>query len=56
MMKDLVTFYKYGGKQLYYFNTNYLTNEDESSDEFDKSREDFATQEEYDDYCERCVL
>ena len=21
MMKDLVTFYKYGGKQLYYFNT-----------------------------------
>jgi ribonucleoside-diphosphate reductase alpha chain len=56
MMKDLVTFYKYGGKQLYYFNTNDLTNEDESSDEFDKSREDFATQEEYDDYCESCVL
>lgn len=55
MMKDLVTFYKYGGKQLYYFNTNDLTNEDEST-ELDKTREDFATQQEYDDYCESCVL
>jgi len=54
MMKDLVTFYKYGGKQLYYFNTNDLATEDEST--LDKSREDFNTQEEYDDYCESCVL
>ena len=54
MMKDLVTFYKYGGKQLYYFNTNDMATEDESTQ--DKSREDFNTQEEYDDYCESCVL
>ena len=54
MMKDLVTFYKYGGKQLYYFNTNDMATEDESTQ--DMSREDFATQEEYDDYCESCVL
>jgi ribonucleoside-diphosphate reductase alpha chain len=30
MLKDLITFYKYGGKQLYYFNTN-----DQSGDEDD---------------------
>ncbi len=52
MIKDMVTFYKYGGKQLYYFNTNDLTNEDEST----KNREDFKSQQEYDDYCESCVL
>jgi ribonucleoside-diphosphate reductase alpha chain len=55
MMKDLVTFYKYGGKQLYYFNTNDMATEDESSQE-DYTREDFDTQQEYDDYCESCVL
>ena len=22
MLKDIISFYKYGGKQLYYFNTN----------------------------------
>jgi len=52
MMKDLITFYKYGGKQLYYFNTNDLTNEDESQ----LGREDFSSDKEYDDYCESCVL
>lgn len=31
MIKDLITFYKYGGKQLYYFNTNDLAG-DESDD------------------------
>ena len=54
MMKDLVTFYKYGGKQLYYFNTNDMATEDESSQDY--TREDFDTQQEYDDYCESCVL
>jgi ribonucleoside-diphosphate reductase alpha chain len=52
MMKDLITFYKYGGKQLYYFNTNDMATEDEST----MGREEFDTQEEYDDYCESCVL
>jgi len=31
MIKDLITFYKYGGKQLYYFNTNDMAG-DESDD------------------------
>ena len=31
-----------------------MATEDESTQ--DMSREDFATQEEYDDYCESCVL
>ena len=55
MMKDLVTFYKYGGKQLYYFNTNDGANEDESST-MDYERKDFASDQEYEDYCESCVL
>ena len=29
MLKDLITFYKYGGKQLYYFNTNDMAGEEE---------------------------
>ena len=41
----------------YYFNTydgqGELKVEDE---EQEKTREDFDTQEEYDDYCESCVL
>jgi ribonucleoside-diphosphate reductase alpha chain len=28
MLKDLITFYKYGGKQLYYFNTNDMAGDD----------------------------
>jgi ribonucleoside-diphosphate reductase alpha chain len=28
MIKDLITFYKYGGKQLYYFNTNDMAGDD----------------------------
>ena len=57
MLQHLLMFYKYGGKQLYYFNTydgqGELKVEDE---EQEKTREDFNTQEEYDDYCESCVL
>jgi ribonucleoside-diphosphate reductase alpha chain len=52
MMKDLITFYKYGGKQLYYFNTNDLANEDESTME----RGDFDTDAEYEEYCDSCTL
>jgi ribonucleoside-diphosphate reductase alpha chain len=55
MMKDLITFYKYGGKQLYYFNTHDMASEDES-DTMDYERKDFASDQEYDDYCESCVL
>lgn len=32
MLKDLITFYKYGGKQLYYFNTNDMAGEEEDCD------------------------
>jgi hypothetical protein len=39
---------------LYYFNTNDMATEDESSQDY--TREDFDTQQEYDDYCESCVL
>ena len=58
MLQHLLMFYKYGGKQLYYFNTydgqGELKVEDEEEEK--KTREDFNTQEEYDDYCESCVL
>jgi ribonucleoside-diphosphate reductase alpha chain len=52
MLKDLITFYKYGGKQLYYFNTHDMTFADESELE----RENFDTDAEYEEYCESCVL
>ena len=32
MLKDLITFYKYGGKQLYYFNTNDQAGDEEDCD------------------------
>jgi len=32
MLKDLITFYKYGGKQLYYFNTNDMSGEESEED------------------------
>ena len=33
MIKDLITFYKYGGKQLYYFNTNDMAGDETDSDD-----------------------
>tara|TARA_Y100000031_G_C8043561_1_gene302848 strand:- start:193 stop:699 length:507 start_codon:yes stop_codon:yes gene_type:complete len=51
MLKDLITFYKYGGKQLYYFNTH-----DMAGDETELEREDFETKEAYEEYCENCSL
>ena len=58
MIQDLLMFYKYGGKQLYYFNTFDGQGEidvDVSGAE-DKTREDFETDADYDDYCESCVI
>ena len=58
MIQDMLMFYKYGGKQLYYFNTFDGQGEidiNKMNDE-NKNREDFDTQEEYDEYCESCVL
>jgi len=52
MLTDLITFYKYGGKQLYYFNTN-----DQAGDADEElTREDFGTEQEYEEYCESCSL
>ena len=61
MIEHLLLFYKYGGKQLYYFNTFDgqgeidVNNEVGAEDEL-KTREDFETDAEYDDYCESCVI
>ena len=52
MMKDLITFYKYGGKQLYYFNTNDMATEDEST----MGAEFNGTDDEYEEYCDSCAI
>ena len=56
MLQHLVMFYKYGGKQLYYFNTYDGQGEIEFKNKPLKGREDFETDEQYDDYCESCVI
>ena len=57
MLQHLVMFYKYGGKQLYYFNTFDGQGEiDVHQEDEKKTREDFETDEQYDDYCESCVI
>jgi len=57
MLQHLIMFYKYGGKQLYYFNTFDGQGEiDVHKDDEEKTREDFETEAEYDDYCESCVI
>lgn len=57
MIQHLLMFYKYGGKQLYYFNTFDGQGEiDISKLDNEKSIDDFNTEEEYDEYCESCVL
>ena len=51
MIQDLLMFYKYGGKQLYYFNTF------DGQGEIDISKLDELPQEEIDDAdCDSCVL
>jgi len=59
MLQHLVMFYKYGGKQLYYFNTF----DGQGEIDFDKKnkeellgRDSFGSDGEYDDYCESCVI
>ena len=58
MLQHLLMFYKYGGKQLYYFNTFDGQGEIDVDKDMnnDKSRQDFDTEEEYEEYCESCVL
>ena len=57
MLQHLIMFYKYGGKQLYYFNTFDGQGEiDVHQEDEKKTREDFETDEQYDDYCESCVI
>lgn len=59
MIQDLLMFYKYGGKQLYYFNTfdgqgEIDVNIEETEEK--KTRDEFNSDAEYDEYCESCVI
>ena len=62
MARDLLTTYKMGWKTSYYQNTYDGKNDDEPShgiggpDQDMKTRNEFNTQEEYDDYCEACAI
>ena len=62
MARDLLTTYKMGWKTSYYQNTYDGKNDDEPShgiggpDQDMKTRQEFNTQEEYDDYCEACAI
>jgi len=52
MIKHLVMFYKYGGKQLYYLNTH-----DGAGEYKDDEPEDFLEETNYDDdACDSCVI
>jgi len=53
MIKHLIMFYKYGGKQLYYFNT--FDGSGEYKDETDYS-EEIITDSNDDDACDSCVI
>lgn len=52
MIKDLVNFYKYGGKQLYYFNTNDQSEEENNKEELSINNEEDLIEEE----CDSCVI
>ena len=59
MLQHLIMFYKYGGKQLYYFNTF----DGQGEIDFDKKnkeellgRDNFSSDEEYEDYCDSCTI
>ena len=63
MLGHLLTFYKYGGKQLYYFNTYDGAGEIEIKDMVNEAeevtslkREEFNNDEDYDEYCESCAI
>jgi ribonucleoside-diphosphate reductase alpha chain len=60
MLQHVLMFYKYGGKQLYYFNTYDGQGEvdvDKMMQETPIERSEFeGSDEEYDDYCESCTI
>ena len=55
LITDMVTFYKYGGKQLYYNNTHDGSGEMKDDTQTELTRSDFNTDTEYDDYCDSCT-
>ena len=63
MLGHLLTFYKYGGKQLYYFNTYDGAGEIEIKDMVNEAEEvtmlgrnEFSSDADYDEYCESCAI
>jgi len=59
MLQHLVMFYKYGGKQLYYFNTHDGQGEinfDKKNEEELLGRDSFESDDEYEDYCDSCTI
>ena len=62
MAKDLLTTYKLGWKTSYYQNTYDSKNDDEPKHNIGgpenemKSRSEFNSQEDYDEYCESCAI
>ena len=59
MLQHLIMFYKYGGKQLYYFNTFDGQGEIDVSKDIPedlKSREEFKSDIEYEEYCDSCAI
>jgi ribonucleoside-diphosphate reductase alpha chain len=59
MLQHLIMFYKYGGKQLYYFNTFDGQGEIDVSKDIPedlKSREEFNSDIEYEEYCDSCAI
>ena len=56
LITDMVPFYKYGGKQLYYTNTHDGSGEMKDDTQTELQRSDFNTDSEYDDYCDSCTI
>ena len=59
MLQHLIMFYKYGGKQLYYFNTFDGQGEIDVSKDIPeelKSRDEFDSDLEYEEYCDSCAI
>jgi len=54
MLQHLLLFYKYGGKQLYYFNTYDGQGEIEVKEEYSENSQPINTTD--DEYCESCVI
>ena len=56
LLQHLLFAYKYGHKQLYYFNTFDGSGDDNMVQESELTRENFDTDQEYDEYCESCAI